>query len=231
MLEPVRRVWPEPGVETTVEEAYAGPLGRHGDRPWLAMCMVTSIDGSIAVAGTSGGLSSPTDTAVLARLRRLADVSIVGSGTVREEGYGAPTRPGRRLGVVTASGRVDVDGDLFRSGAGFVITTEDAPELPTGVDVVRAGRGRVDLALALRSLDTVAEVGDVVLAEGGAALNGALLAADLVDEIDVTTSPASVGGGGPRLATSDVEHLHRFEAAQVALDDEGFVYTRWRRRR
>ena len=68
-------------------------------------------------------------------------------------------------------------------------------------------------------------------AEGGPALNGALLDADLLDEINLTTSPATMGGDGPRLATGADAAARRFDVAQLAIDDQGFVYTRWLRRR
>ena len=70
-----------------------------------------------------------------------------------------------------------------------------------------------------------------VQVEGGASLNGALFEADLIDEINITTSPATFAGSGPRLATDAAPHTHRFEVAQLAIDEESFVYTRWLRRR
>lgn len=223
---------PDPSDDISVEDAYGAPLGARSDGPWIGLCMVASIDGSIAVDGTSVGLTSPTDTAVLARLRRLADVIVVGAGTVRDEGYGAPSKQGQRIGIVTHSGGLDYDSDIFTSGAGFLITTDTgAPDVPPGVDVVRAGDDDIDLAAAMAQLGAVAGVADHVQVEGGAALNGAMFDADLIDEINVTTSPATFGGSGPRLATGAPPHTHRFVAAQVAIDDESYVYTRWLRRR
>ena len=223
---------PDPSDDISVEDAYGAPLGARSDGPWIGLCMVASIDGSIAVDGTSVGLTSPTDTAVLARLRRLADVIVVGAGTVRDEGYGAPSKQGQRIGIVTHSGGLDYDSDIFTSGAGFLITTDTgAPDVPPGVDVVRAGGDDIDLAAAMAQLGAVAGVADHVQVEGGAALNGAMFDADLIDEINVTTSPATFGGSGPRLATGAPPHTHRFVAAQVAIDDDSYVYTRWLRRR
>src|SRR5258708_23575449 len=49
--------------------------------------MVGSVDGAAAVDGLSGGLSSPADRRVFWLLRGLADVSFVGAGTTRAEGY------------------------------------------------------------------------------------------------------------------------------------------------
>lgn len=216
--------------EITVEDAYAAPLGSHADRPWLSLSMVASLDGSTVVAGRSGGLANRNDAAILSRLRSLADVIIVGSGTVRAEGYGPPRKRGQRIGVVTGSGRIDPTTELFTSGSGFVITTESTrlDEAARAIEVVRAGRDGVDLRAALVGLHAIVPHVVTVQAEGGSTLNGSLLGADLVDEINVTTAPLAVGGHGPRLATGD-DVAHRYELAQLALDDDGYTFARWRR--
>jgi riboflavin biosynthesis pyrimidine reductase len=229
---PMRQLLPGPTVDITVDEAYGTALGSRTDGPWVGLCMVASIDGSTAVAGSSAKLSSPTDTAVLGRLRQLADVIVVGAGTVRDEEYGMPRKQGQRVGVVTQSGQLDFTTDLFRSGAGFLITTErGAPGVPDAIDVIRLGHGTIDLRAVIRELPSFVGGADYVQVEGGAALNGAMFEADLIDEINVTTSPATFGGPGPRLATGAPPHAHRFDAAQLTIDDESFVYTRWLRRR
>jgi riboflavin biosynthesis pyrimidine reductase len=228
----MRRLFPEPADDIGVDQAYAAPLGTGAQRPWVGLCMVASIDGSIAVGGTSGQLSSPTDIAVLGQLRRIADVIVVGAGTVREEGYGPPTTPGQRIGVVTGSGRLDYDSELFGSGGAFVITAESSDfDAPAHVDVLRAGRDRLDPAEMVRRLPEMVERCVFVQAEGGAALNGAMFDADLIDEVNLTTSPAVFGGDGPRLTSGAPSITRRFDVAQVAVDDESFVYTRWLRRR
>ncbi len=231
MIVPVRRLHPEPSDDVTIENAYAAPLGSPADRSWVGLSMIASIDGSTVVDGDSGGLSSENDAAVLHRLRALADVIVVGAGTVRGEGYGPPSKQDQRIGVVTGSGTLDLATDLFRSGSGFVITTIDADfEIPSGVDVVRAGAGTIDLRAAFARLPDVCPAPRFVQAEGGAALNGALLDADLIDEINVTTSPLTVGGDGPRLASGADDHAHRYELAQLLVDERSFVFARWRRR-
>ena len=184
--------------------------------------MVASVDGATAVDGRSGGLSNPTDAAVLSALRQHADVVLVGAGTVRAEGYGAPKRPGLRIGVVSSGGGgLDFESPLFASGAGFVVTTVDAPELP--VDTVRAGHGRVDLLAACALLD-----GDFAHVEGGARLNGALLDAGVVDEVNLTISPLLAGG---HRAASDRGARECRRALRLAhlLEEDGFLFTRWLR--
>ena len=227
-----RRVFPD-SADTTIAQAYGAPLDAPLHRPWVGLCMVSSIDGSTVVDGRSTELSSANDLAVLLGLRRLADVIIVGAGTVRGEGYGPPDTPGQRVGVVTASGRVDTSLPLFTSGAGFLLTTDDADihAAPGAVDVIRAGSGSVDLRAAVGRLDEIHPTPRFVQVEGGALLNGAVLDADLFDEINLTTSPLCVGGAGPRLTTGATDLARRFELAQMVIDEQSFVFSRWKRKR
>ena len=164
-------------AETDVASAYATPLGRRPDRPWVMLSMVASIDGSTVVGGRSEALSNPTDITVLSQLRSIADVVIVGAATAAGEGYGPPRKASQRIGVVTRSGSVDTTTDLFRSGAGFVVTTEDAVVDPTSagdssVDVLRCGQGDVDLHEMVRRIPEVCPGASVIQAEGGPRLNG-----------------------------------------------------------
>ena len=187
--------------------------------------MVASIDGSTVLRGASAGLSSDTDRSVMLTLRSIADMIIVGAGTVRAEGYGAPRKAGQRIGVVTRTGSVDLASPLFTSGAGFLIMAEDSPRVD--VECVRAGHGDVDLRTALAHLPGTPRF---VQAEGGASLNGALAAADLLDEINITTSPLVVGGAGARATTHAPEFSHRYDVAHV-IEDDGFLFSRYTRRR
>ena len=181
--------------------------------------MVASLDGTTVIDSRSAGLSSDADREVLATLRSLADVILVGAGTVRAEGYGPPTKQGQRVGVVSQFGHVDTATPLFTSGAGFLILPESAG--PVDVDSVRAGRDVVDLAGALATLDA-----DFVQAEGGASLNAALLDAGLLDELNLTIAPLLAGGDGPRLTTRAAATVRRMDLAHV-LEEDGFLFTRY----
>lgn len=227
----MQRLFPPPSTHIALDAAYSGPLGIHPDRPWIGLCMVASLDGSTVVDGASAGLSSENDSGVLLRLRALADVIIVGAGTVRGEGYGPPSKPGQRIGVVTARGSVDTSTPLFESGAGFVITTRQSEFDERGVDVIRVGTDEVDLVAGVERIPELCPGTKFIQAEGGPTLNGALATADLLDELNLTTSPATVGGGGPRLVSNAPDHSNRYELAQMVVDDEAFVFSRWRRRR
>ncbi len=80
------------GQELSLPGLYAYPdePARAG-RPWIRANMVASADGAATASGRSGGLSGEADRAVFGVLRALADVVLVGAGTVRAEAY----RPAR----------------------------------------------------------------------------------------------------------------------------------------
>ena len=233
MAPQLRRLFPEPATDTTAGEAYAAHRPARsssaGRRPWVSLCMIASLDGAIVVDGRSGPLGNATDRDVLLSLRQFADVVLVGAGTARGEGYGPPGKPGLRVGVVTNSGRVDLGGRLFTSGAGFLIAPESAAVDTTAVEVLRVGSEQVDLAVALSRLDSVVPGVAAVQAEGGPTLNAGLLASDLVDEFNLTISPRLVGGDSPRVVHGAPDVDARFELAHLLADDEGFVFGRWLR--
>ena len=219
----MRRLFDDPTDHVTVREAYDVPRPRPAERPWLGVCMVSSIDGTTVIDSNSRGLSSKTDQEVLLTLRELADVLIVGAATVRIEGYGPPRKKGQRVGVVSRRGDVDTTSPLFTSGAGFLILPDDAPA--TSIDSIRAGEGEVDFAAALAKLDA-----DFVQAEGGAQLNGALSGADVIDELNLTISPQLAGGDGPRVTSGNAQVSRKMRLAHV-LEDDGFLFTRYLRAR
>ena len=93
---------------------------------------------SPAVDGRSGGLGSDADRQVFGILRELAEVVLVGAGTVRSEGYGGARKPtrGRALpppiAVVTGSGNLDPGARLFTD-------TRVPPIVLTGPDARHSG--------------------------------------------------------------------------------------------
>jgi riboflavin biosynthesis pyrimidine reductase len=210
-----------PEVEgTELVRLYAYPDGL--TRPWLRANMVTSVDGAATLGGRSGGLSGEADRLVFNLLRALADVILVGAGTVRAEGYG-PAHPhhaarywpalraGRSrvppIAVVTRRLDLDLAGPLVSEAPPdartIVITTRAAPPgrlaaaAAAGADVVVAGEEAVDLRVAVRML---AERGRLrVLAEGGPRLLGEIAGAGLLDELCLTVSPLLAGGRAGRI--------------------------------
>ena len=83
----MRRLRPDPAGPVDPLEIYGDPPTAEG-RPGVRLNFVASADGAATVAGLSGGLASPGDRALFQTLRSLADVILVGAGTVRAEGTG-----------------------------------------------------------------------------------------------------------------------------------------------
>src|SRR5947199_10649134 len=107
MLPPMRELFPVPGDDVDPLERYAGDNRSHpaGDRPWVLVNMIATVDGATAVEGRSGGLGGPADKLVFQAIRAVSDAILVGAGTVRAESYGPPRPtpgggPPARLAVV-----------------------------------------------------------------------------------------------------------------------------------
>ena len=217
----LHRLFPEPAT-VPLDELYEGltlTTPEDPGRAWVAACMVSSLDGAVAVEGRSGGLGGVADLTALSRLRGANDVSLVGAATVRTERYGPLTgsswrrgdrrarglRPSPRLAIVTASGDLDPQLPVFGvpGQAPIVLAGEGA-----STQRVRALEDRAEIhhLRATGGIDA-REVVDVlvglglrrVLLEGGPTLNAAMLEAGMVDEFFVTIAPSAVGGPSPRI--------------------------------
>ncbi|GEK19781.1 dihydrofolate reductase family protein [Cellulomonas xylanilytica] len=182
--------------------------------------MVSTVDGAATGANRlSGSINGPADFRVFRVLRALADVVLVGAGTVRAERYTplevpAELRAARaalglpaelELAVVTASGELPTS-LLETDRPPLVLTTGSAPALDTlrarlGTDRVVVADGDDPGAVDPRAVITaLGERGlQHVLAEGGPTLLAQLVDADLVDELCLTWSPQLVGGPAGRV--------------------------------
>jgi riboflavin biosynthesis pyrimidine reductase len=188
------------------------------DHEGVRVNFVSSVDGAATRDGLSGGLGGPADRRYFNLLRRVADVVVVGAGTVRAEGYGAmvvdtPRRGQPVLAIVTGTLHLDPRSPIFTKAPvrPVIITTERA----TGkaafrevADVIVAGSTRVDAALAVEALRTRGL--RRILCEGGPTLFGGFLAADVVDELCLTVEPSLEAGDARRIATGATppRHLH-----------------------
>jgi len=148
------------------------------------------------------------DTLLLTELRALADAVLIGTGTVRAEGYGRLVRNPERIARRRAAGLAETppavlvsrsldlpwEAPLFAAADQPVIVyTAAGGELPGGlaapVELVRLAEATPAAALAdLRARDVRA-----LLCEGGPTLNRALLADGLVDELFLTLTPKLTG--------------------------------------
>lgn len=244
----MRRLFPEAGRVDPVA-AYADLPVADG-RPGVRLNMVASIDGAIAVDGTSGALGGDADRRVYLALRSLADIVLVAAGTVRAEDYGPARLPPElveqrrargqadvpRIAVVTRSLDLDWTSPLFAEAAAaarpLVVTSAAAPaealaQAREAAEVVIAGETGVDLGAALVALGE--RGARSVLAEGGPRLNAALAAAGVLDEVCLTVSPLLVGGDTRRILDGPpAAEGGRPMRLWSVCEDEGFLFLRHR---
>ncbi len=208
---------------------------------WVMAHMVGGLDGTAAIGGRVGELSTAPDAQLFRLMRALADVVLVGAQTVRREGYGPVRLPAERMLVRSQAGRRPVPPlavvsgslDLDWSAKAFVdapdasrtlvITCQDSDPLrreraSVVADVIVAGDERVDLRVALSHL--AARGHQVVLCEGGPTLLGELVAGDLLDELCLTISPLMGGDPLPVSVSPPGAPLRYFALRQVARDDQ-----------
>jgi 5-amino-6-(5-phosphoribosylamino)uracil reductase len=191
--------------------------------PQVEICMVTTPDGVVHIDGRSGPLGSDTDRAVLAALRSVASWVLVGAETARAEAYNKPKRDDLRVAVVSRTGNVDLKSPLFSSGAGLLLMPTNAPDV--ACETIRAGIDSVDF------VDGIAQLGgSFIHVEGGPQINAQLLAADLVDAINITFSPTLGGGHGQSIAAPFLggQQYNAFSLVHL-YEDDGFVFARYER--
>ncbi len=241
LLGPVRAL-----DDAALPDMYAYP---EGNRTWVRANFITSVDGGASADGTSGTMGGPGDRLVFNLLRELADVIVVGAGTVRIEGYsgahvGAAQRQRRQargqsevpqLAIVTRSGRLDRDMAVFTRTevAPLVLTcaaaVEETRRLLSGLcevlDCSAGDPGHVDEAAVLAALG--ARAMHRILTEGGPTLLGSFVRRGLLDELCLTIAPVVLGGPARRIAAGPDQLLTRMRCAHVLTDDDGYLYTRY----
>jgi riboflavin biosynthesis pyrimidine reductase len=220
-------------------------------RCWVRANMIASVDGGATFDGRAGGLAGPGDRVLFKVLREIADVVLVGAGTVRTENYSGAqlsvaARQARQargqsevppIAVVTASGALDPTGRLFTN-------TETPPLIFTATASIAATRdrlhGRADVLDASTSDPTVVDPAAVlaalahrglyrVLCEGGPTLLGDIIGLNLLDELALTVAPMLVAGSGPRVVSSGAPVSTALRTAHILTDDAGYLYLRYAR--
>jgi riboflavin biosynthesis pyrimidine reductase len=177
------------------------------DRPFVYLNFVSTVDGRAARDGRTNALGGEADLELLLELRVLSDAVLIGTGTLRAEGYdrlvrGEPRRARRVANglaedplavVLTRRSAVPWDAGLFQAPDQpvLVYTGVDAetPDVPARVEIVQLDKPTPAAALAdLRRRGVRA-----LLCEGGPTLFGALLTARVVDELFLTVTPMLTG--------------------------------------
>ncbi len=170
-------------------------------RPWVRLKTASTLDGKTALAnGASQWITGEAARADVQRLRARACAILTGSGTVLADD---PRMNVRDFDIGRAPLRVVVDSTLRTPASAAILPALVAcryasPDTRAALEAAGAevlempgADGRVDLAALLAVL---AQRGvNEVHVEAGAALNGALLAAGLVDEWVAYLAPLAVG--------------------------------------
>jgi riboflavin biosynthesis pyrimidine reductase len=242
----MRSLLPQPSTSIDPIDAYAVSPDVGIDRPFVRCNMISTLDGAISINGRSGLLGGRADHRIFQTLRSLADVILVGAGTVRTEGYG-PVRLDDDLGeqrrergqsvappiaVVTRSANLDWSSPFFTEADArpIVFTTADRDRgvrLPDEdvAHVVMAGDERVDVSLVLDYLHRSGLRS--VLLEGGPGLNADVVHAGLLNELCLTVSPLILAGAGTRiLAGAELANPLELELIHL-LEEDGFFFYRF----
>jgi riboflavin-specific deaminase-like protein len=177
------------------------------DRPFLYLNFVASADGRASYEGRTGGLGSEADTRMLTELRAVAEAVLIGTGTIRAEGYGRLVRHRERVARRKAAGMAETPtavlisrsfdipwgAPLFDAADQPVIVytgaTGEPPEVAAPVEVVRLDEPEPRAVMA----DLRARGVRSLLCEGGPTLTSALFEAGVVDELFLTIAPQLTG--------------------------------------
>jgi riboflavin-specific deaminase-like protein len=231
----IRAVWPPD--DRTVESIV--DWYPRGGRPILRVNFVSSLDGAVTLDGFSAGLSGPGDKLIFGTLRMICDALVVAAGTVRTERYDAlrldaARRDWRRAAglpeyplMVVVSRSLDLDPaqEIFSDAPirPIVVTSAAAPAdrraaLAEVAEILLAGEQEVDLAAAVAELH--ARGATQLLSEGGPHLLGAMIAADLVDELCLTVAPLLSGGTAGRIATGPPAPPRPMSLRHILAEDD-----------
>ncbi len=204
-------------------------------RPWLRVKIAASLDGKTALDnGTSQWITGPAARADGHRWRARSCAILTGIGTVLQDD---PQLTVREIETSRQPLKVIVDrhGQLpararVLDGGEVIVVSADIPQVawPKHVHHVRlqGPDGRVDLAAMLGHL---AERGvNELQVEAGAKLNGALLAAGLVDELLLYLAPCLFGDPARGMFALPSPLSDLTQRAQLQVRDVARIGEDWR---
>ena len=222
---------PELELPAELRRLYGGGLGFDGPRVFANF--VETIDGVVAMPDIERSNAivsdeSEADRFVMGLLRAVADVVVVGSGTMlaapkgtwradkvfppAADAFAELRRTLRKrehpaVAIVTAGGSFDPMHPVLETGAIVLTTERAAPDIrasvPEATEVVAVNEG--DLVDPVEAVAALRARGhDLILSEGGPTLFTSFVAVGAVDELFLTVSPLLAGRSGvPRLSLAD----------------------------
>jgi 5-amino-6-(5-phosphoribosylamino)uracil reductase len=182
------------------------------DRPYTLLSCCVSLDGYLDGPATRRmALSNPADFERVDAVRASSDAILVGAATVRNDDPRLLVRSARNREdrvsrgsaqspvkvTVTASGRLDPDGQFFTAGP-----DEKLVYCPRGIaDAVHARLGSLATVVGLAQPLTMRDVSEDLSArgvnrlmvEGGGTVHTQFLTTDLADELQLVIAPVFVG--------------------------------------
>ncbi|HEY8623359.1 MAG TPA: bifunctional diaminohydroxyphosphoribosylaminopyrimidine deaminase/5-amino-6-(5-phosphoribosylamino)uracil reductase RibD, partial [Casimicrobiaceae bacterium] len=188
-------------LEDAARELNVGWIHRlRCGRPWIRVKVAASLDGRTALEnGASQWITGEEARADGHRWRARACAILTGIGTVRQDdprltvrAIATPRQPLKvvvdRHGDLPPTARVLAGGDVI-----VVTATRPAASLPANVQVITVPDrdGRIDLRAMATALGA-REINELHV-EAGAKLNGAMLAAGIVDELLLYVAPCLLG--------------------------------------
>lgn len=224
------------------------------DVPFVRAIMISTLNGSATVHGTSQSLGNATDSELLQALRRWSDVILVGSSTVKAEDYGGNHSLGLKdsspapIAILSKSLDLNPDSRVFKDAASPPLILTPASNLQNsskkellgllrnaGAKIVSTGTGSSrEVIESLHSLGLRR-----ITCEGGPTVLSALIQSDLIDQLYLTLDPTI----GSRIETplvrststaesgsSSPTTLRDLKLENVSYSDDGTVFLRYGRR-
>lgn len=192
--------------------------------PYVRTKMAMSIDGRTAMAsGESKWITGAAARQDVQKLRARSSAILTGIGTVladdpaltvRPEGWYSDQSVRQPLRVVVDSqNRISNDAKIFEDNANVLIATAVTNKTFQSAEVCNlpTDNNRVDLSALMAELAR-REMNEIMV-EAGAQLNGALLAAGLIDELIIYMAPKIMGDGARGLF-----HLPEFTTMAQNID-------------
>lgn len=213
-------IYPPPATALRVEDIYReiqipSENPRDLGLPYIAINMVSSLDGKTAVNGTANSIGGPADRRVMRNLRSRFDAVLRGAGTLRADKISlgvtddlarvrlSENRDAQPLELIVSSDgtRLPLDTNLLDITPGRVAILIPSPsgsapvlhedvytiQMPTTPD------GVVDLVPALKTLKRDHGVHSLLL-EGGPTLNYSFVSLNIVNELFLTLAPKLLDG-------------------------------------